>query len=348
MTTSTVLNKEQQTLLKPDEDLMFDREGFDRPSIRQEFAPVQEIDPSTRYVEQGNAYFISPDSDNPIGPTATGESFGNIELVKASGGVIEIPRYTHGFTVDTEDEEVDTTWLTDARDGIMELFDIQADYAFLQGLVDEQGNDVFKGVFEWLDDEMPSANKIDCDNFDLSAGDLQGVPANIITKEAYGNVTGEYVETQWDLAVAKHSVWADWNSYGTFDGAMVESQWDLVQADRNDAAVGVNRRILIPESIGLRGPSDGGDLQRPIEMPDDDTTSDNDDVMYLIPQHDGDFYELYEQASPDVRGPIMKEGFKERWEYKWRAGVVQGQTQKRDNEIAQDAIKLQNVSNLFA
>lgn len=357
MATSSVLTKEQMTLVKPDENLMFDREGFDRRAIRQDFAPTRSLAAGQRYVEEGQAVFIDPDSDMPIGPTGLGESMGNIELVRVTGSTVKIPRYTHGFSLDVEDTEVDDSFVTDMRDGIMELFDIQADYAFLQGLTDEQGNTVFKGVFQWLDDNMPASNIIDCSTYDPSAGDLQGVPANIITQKAYEQVSGEYIDqnnSQWDLAAAKPEVWSYWNQYGTFDGAVVMSQWDLVQATENTDGVGVRRRVTIPHSIGLRGPRGGESLQLDVTMPTrtnagyvSPLATDDDDVMYLIPQHNGDFYELYEQGSPDVRGPIEKEGWQERWEYKWRAGVVQGQTHKRSTNIAQDAIKLENVTALF-
>lgn len=356
---SSVLTKEQQSLVKPDENLMFEREGFDRRSLRREFAPVETIDPSTKYVEQGNVSYIHPQSDMPSGPTVEGESFGNIELVREVGGTQQIPRYTNGFTVDQEDTEVDNRWLMDARDGIMELFDIQADLAFMLGLSTEADNTVFSGVFEWLDNNIPASNIIDCSQYDPSTGDLQGVPANIVAQKAYSYVTGEYVTDQWDLAVAKHPVWAEWNQLGTFDGATVESQWEMMQADANSDNVGVNRRIQLPKQIGLRGPSDMEEgLKFPLELPtrtnagynspigDLADYTDDDDVMYLIPRHDGDFYELYEQATPDTRGPLAKEGFRERWEYKWRGGVVQGQSFKSDG-VAVDAIKLENVTALF-
>lgn len=354
--TTSVLNKKQLTVLQPDEDLMFDREGFDRAGIRQEYAPIEAIQPGQRYIEQGDATFMSPESDFPEAPTGVGESFGNITLERITGAVQEIPRYTGGFHLDVEDQEVDMSHVQDMRDGIMELFDIQADYAFLQGLDREDGSTVFKGVYQWLQDNMPAENIIDCSTYDPSAGDLQGVPANIITQVAFQKVDGEYVGNQnmsWDLAVAKPEIWANWNQYGTFDGAVVQSQWDLVEASDNDMNIGVRRRNNVPRQIGLRGPPDRSDLQLSIDMPTRQNTgyssplSDGDnDVMFLIPEHNGDFYELYEEGSPDHR-VVEKEGWKERHEYKWRAGVTQGFTHKRDADLATDAIKLENVTALF-
>jgi hypothetical protein len=355
--TTSILTEKQQTMVKPDEDLMFDREGFDRRQIRQEYAPVQALDPSQKFVEQGDATFIAPESDYPTGPTSEGEVLGNIDLVRVTGGTQEIPRYTHGFTLDVEETEVSDAHVAEMRDGIMELFGIEADYAFLQGLQREDGSDVFKGVFEWLQDEMPSSNIIDCSTYDPSAGDLQGVPANIVKQVALRQVTGEYHDGTWDIAAAKHPVWSDWNQLGTFDGATVESQWEMIRAD-DEQDVGVMRKNRVPKEIGLRGPPSVGDLQLSIDFPtrvnsaynsdigDIEGYTDDDDVMWLIPEHGGDFYTLHEQGSPDHR-MLEKEGWKERHEYKWRGGVTQGQTHKRDTDIAVDAIKLENVSALF-
>jgi hypothetical protein len=357
--TTSVLTQKQQTLVKPDEDLMFDREGFDRRQIRMEYAPVNAIDPSTKFVENGDAMFVTPESDYPEGPTSEGEVLGNIDLVRVTGDTQEIPRYTHGFTLDTEETEVSNAHVAEMRDGIMELFGIQADYAFLQGLDREDGTNVFKGVFEWLQDEMPSGNIINGADYDPSAGELQGVPANIVKQIALRKVTGEYIDGQWDIAAAKHPIWADWNQLGTFDGATVESQWEMIRAE-DEQDVGVRRKNRVPNEIGLRGPAGVGDLQLAIDFPARSNstyssplgTSDypdyeaSDDAMWLIPQHNGDFYELYEQGSPDHR-MLEKEGWKERHEYKWRAGVVQGQTHKRDTDIAVDAVKIENVTALF-
>jgi hypothetical protein len=365
MATSSVLTQEQMSLVKPANGVMIERgegnsNGFDREAIRTEFAPIRELANGTRYVEEGSATFLHTESDYPDAPTSVGESFGNVELVREVGGTQYIPRYTHGFTYDTEDGEVDDSFLAEMRDGILQMFDVQADYAFLQGMDDEAGNSVFDGVFQFLEDNMPSSNFIDCSNYDPSAGDLAGVPANIVLQEAYQKVTGHYVETQWDIAVAKHPIWSEWNQVGTFDGAILQSQWEVMQAT-DDAEVGVNRRLLLPNEIGLpTAPSQNGNLTFDIDYPartntgytsDIGTLSDfeeADDVMYLIPEHGGDFYELYEEGTPDTRGPLEKDGFRERFEYKWRGGVVQGQNmQKRDTNVALDTIKLENVTALF-
>lgn len=341
MVTST-FNKEMMEQVLPNENLMFYRSGFDRPSIRRELAGVTALSQGERYVKQGNASYIHPDSDMPTAPTATGESFGNIELVHDVGKQTEMPRYTNGFVYNEEEDELGGGYVNDLMRATMEVFDIQADLTFLFGLYDDQDNEVIPDVFSWLDGVIPSENVIDCSSFDVAGGDLNGLPANIIKQTAYENVTGEYVLNQWDVAVAKHSVWSDWNQLGTFDGTTgsEKSQWDLVQQNNDNANVGVNRSMKIPESIGLRSPKDMENrLTWDIDTIDDDT-------MYLIPNHGGDFYELYEQGTPDHRGPLMKDGFKQRHEYKWRGGVAYGFSH-RAKGLAPDTMRLDNVSSLF-
>lgn len=357
--TTSVLNEDQLTLVKPDAGVMIDRDanpqlGFDRSAIRTEFAPVNELAAGQKYVEEGDAVFLDAETtDLAEGPTGIGEVFGNVGLVRVQGGRQQIPRYTHGFTVEIEDgepQEGDSA-LMEKRDGILEIFDVAADLAFLQGMTDDAGNTVFQGVFEWLQDNMPSENIIDADDYDLSSGDLGGVPANIITSEAYGVVDNLYVTTEWDLGVAKPEVWKYWNQFSTFDGAVVQSQMELLMAEENTAGVGINRTFTVPPRIGLPSdPAQDEDLVFDIDMPElehDDAGEGRDDVMFLIPNHGGDFYELYERGEPDHR-VVEKEGFRERHEYKWAAGVVQGQNNHKFNtDIARDAVKIENVSTLF-
>lgn len=363
--TSSVLNEEQLTLMKPDEGIMTRRgEGVNAPrdmnQLRTELAPVQEIDSGTRYVEEGSATFINHESDMPTGPSGIGETVGNVDLVRVVGGRQQLQRYTHGFTVDIEDEEVSNSWVTEARDAILTLFDLEADRVFYKGLDAEDGTTVVKGVFNWLEDNMPSSNIINCADFDPSSGDLGGVPANIVKKEAYSYTEGIYANNQWDVAVAKPPVWAYWNELGTFEGATIESQWEMIAAE-DDADVGVDRRFNLPNDIGIpHAPGEDSSLTFDVDLPTRTNTtytsplasrSDyeaSDDAMYLIPDHGGDFYELYEEGSPEVRGPLEKEGWRERFEYKWTAGVVQGQNgHLTDTDKARDVIKLENVTALF-
>lgn len=352
-----MLNKELQEQIRPDENLMFDRKGFDRRSLRRELAGTEALAPGQKFITQGNAYFVHPDSDMPTGPAGIGESFGNVEVISQTGFTVQIPRYINGMMLDVQDYDIPamSRVIRNKRDAIMELFDIQADLAFYNGLVDQAGNQIFLGVFEWLEANMDAGNVIDCSEFvngGARQGELGGVPANVILDIAYGLTENEYADDMWEVAVARKSVWAKWNAVGTADYNMNRSQWQLINAD--DVGVGVQRRMNFPLKIGLRAPDGMAetlrfDLSFPTATSADDSLGSipvDDDVMYLIPRHNGDFYYLVEETTPSVRGPLEKDGWKERWEYSWKAGVVQGMSHRAGGG-APDVVKLENVEALF-
>lgn len=340
MPTSSVLNEEMQEVVQPDEDIMFRNIGRDRSGIRMEFAPVESVSISDKYVNGGDSTFIHPDSDMPTMPTAEGESMGNLQLVRETGDKEQLFRAAHGLTVNLEDEDVDREWLQRSRDAIISMFDKQADLAFLQGIDDRDTGTVYQqGVFDWLDDNIPASNIINANNTTYD------VPANIIVQDAYEETSGEYVDTTWDLAVAPHNVWGDWNHYDTHSGAEVASTWALVDATRNGAGVGVNRRLTVPDNIGFdTPPSMSDDLEFSIDFPTANNGSD-DDVMYLLPDHGGDYFTVYESGTPRSR-TVPEHGWRERLEYMWRGGTVYNNSHRLD-DVAKDAIKIENVSTLF-
>jgi hypothetical protein len=152
-----------------------------------------------------------------------------------------------------------------------------------------------------------------------------------------------------------HNVRALWNTIDANSGATLASQWADMGEDR--AGVGntiVNDTVLIPNSIGLRTPPDDTSdaLQFDISFP---TATDgaDDDVMYLVPDHGGDFFEMFEQPEPTlIQDPIRKDGGKLKYEYYWRAGHGLGFGSHRTDDgsggnNAIDAVKIENVSALF-
>jgi hypothetical protein len=75
--------------------------------------------------------------------------------------------------------------------------------------------------------------------------------------------------------------------------------------------------------------------------------------MYLIPDHGGDFFSMYEHPEPTlIQEPVRKNGGRLEYEYYWRAGQAFGfGSHKTDDgaggDVAYDAIKIENVSALF-
>lgn len=353
MTTTSFLTEKVQTLLEPDEDLMLEREGRDRRGIRREIAPLMEMERGTRYVEEGDGMYVDAKSDMPTSDTAVGEVLGNVDIVRYVGDQVRIPRMTHGLTVDIEEMEVDGAEekVRRAQDAVMEMFDIQADLQFLTGITDEEGNTVQPGVFEWIDSNIDSGNVIDAGSWQSS--NSGSPPANVVVSEAYSKTTGEYADDSWDFVMWKHNVRAQWNRIDNNSGVSQQSQWLDLGSDAQGVGQSlVNDVVLIPENIGLRTAPDAADTLRfPINFPTASNGSD-DDVMYLVPDHGGDFFQMYEQPEPTLIGdPIRKEGGKQRYEYYWRAGQAFGFGSHRNDDgtgdgTPEDLVKIENISGL--
>jgi len=342
----------------PDEDVMLERRGRDRRGLRREIAPLTEMERGTRKVEEGDGVYVDSESDMPEGTTGVGEVLGNVDIVRYVGDEVLIPRMTHGMTVDAEDLDIGQAneKVNRAQDALMEMFDIQADLQFLLGITDEQGNEVQPGVFDWLDDNIPAGNVINAGDYTSSYSIDNGQPSNIIQRVAYETTEGIYADDSWDFAMYPHNVRALWNTIDSNSGATIKSQF----MDLGDDAMGVGSSIvggefLIPSKTGLRTAPD-----QPDTLTFDITGSlptaangDDDDVMYLVPDHGGDFFEMYEQPEPTmIQEPIRKNGGQLEYEFYWRAGQAFGFGSHETDDgaggsIAHDAVKIENVSALF-
>lgn len=346
MATTTFLSEEEQRLLQPDEDSMLEREGRDRRGIRRELAPTTEMERGTRYVEEGEGVYASADTDMPTTETSVGEVLGNVDIVRYVGEQVRVPRMTHSLTVDAEDMEIDgaAEKVSRSQQVLMETFDIQADLQFLNGIADEAGNVVQPGIFSWLDNNIADDNVYDGEQIDVE-NDLNGHQANLIVQDAYSKTSGEYVDSSWDHVIWDHQARAMWNQIDNNSGVSQASQWlDLGSDNANVGQSLVGDNVLIPDQIGLPTAPDQPDtLQFDVDFPDD--------TMYLIPDHGGDFYEMFEQPEPSlIDEPIRKNGGKQEFEYYWRGGQAFGFNAHNLNDVeatAQDVVKIENVSALF-
>jgi len=340
MTTTSYLTEEEQLVLEPDEDLMLDREGFDRRGIRRELMPTTEMERGTRYVEEGDGVYASADTRMPEEDTAVGEVMKGVDIVRYTGEQVRVPRMTQGMTVHAEDLDVDGAQekVDRAREVVLETFDITADLNVMTG------GPLQESIFSWLDSNVPNDNVIDCGSSDFGGGE----PANVIVRDAFEKVTGRYVEDGWDYVIWPQEVRAKWNQIDNNSGVRQTSAWLDLESDAmgvGDSVVGDS--VLIPDTVGLRTAPDEPDaLQFDIPLGDDE--------MYLIPDHGGDFFEMYENPEPSlIQDPLRKSGGRLEFEYYWRAGHKLGFGSARTDDgqggsEAHDAIKLTNVSELFA
>lgn len=357
-TTSFHLEEDFTEQVAPNEDVMLEREGRDRRGLRREMAPVTEMERGTRKVEEGDGVYVDSKSDMPTGTTSVGEVLGNVDIVRYVGDEVPIPRMTHGMTVDAEDLEIDraTEKVQRAQDALMEMFDIQADLQFLLGITDEEGNEVEQGVFDWLDDNIPDDNVINAGDYTSDYSIDSGQPSNIIQRVAYEKTEGIYADDGWDFAAYPHNVRALWNTIDANSGAAIKSQFmDLGDDAANVGQSVVGDEFLIPRRTGLRTAPDAPETLK-FDIKDNLPTAangDNDDVMYLIPDHGGDFFSMYEQPEPTmIEEPIRKNGGQLEYEFYWRAGQAFGFGSHQTDDgaggsIAHDAVKIENVSALF-
>lgn len=358
-TTSFHTEEDFTEQVAPDEDVMLEREGRDRRGLRRELSPTTEMERGTRKIEEGDGYYVDSKSDMPTGTTGVGEVMGNVDIVRYTGDDVEIPRMTHGMTVDAEDLDIGgaNDKVQRSQDALMEMFDIQADLQFLLGITDEEGNQIQPGVFHWLDANMPDENVINAGNHTSDYSISNGQPSNIIQRVAYGKTEGIYADDGWDTIAMTHGVDALWNTIDDNSGVSLKSQWaDLEDDNRNVGSSVVNDMFKLPRYTGIKTAPDASDtLQFDLHdeaLPAAQNGAD-DDVMYLIPDHGGDFFSVYEQPEPTmIQEPIRKNGGQLEYEFYWRAGQAFGfgshQTDDgQGGSVAHDAIKIENVSALF-
>lgn len=358
-TTSFHTEEDFTEQIAPDEDVMLEREGRDRRGLRRELAPMTQMERGTRKIEEGDGVYVDPKSDMPTGTTGVGEVLGNVDIVRYIGDEVLIPRMTHGMTVDAEDLDIGgaTEKVNRSQDALMEMFDIQADLQFLLGITNEEGADTQPAVFHWLDDNMPADNIINAGDYTSKYSISNGQPSNIIQNIAYSKTEGIYADDGWDMAAMTHSVDALWNTIDDNSGVSLKSQWtDLGNDSRNVGSSIVNDTFKLPRYTGLRTSPDAPETLQ-FDLHDEAlptaSNGDDDDVMYLIPDHGGDFFSLYEQPEPTmIQEPIRKNGGQLEYEFYWRAGQAFGFGSHQTDDgaggsVAHDAIKIENVSALF-
>lgn len=353
MVTTSTLKQEAVTAALPDDDVMLERRGFQTRGLRRELGPdvmpVNGIGNDTRKVEAGNASFVDEDSDLPLGPTGIGETGGSVGLTEERGSEFDLFRYAHHMRVLEEDEEVDAAQVAEKTRAMMELFDLKMDHTVFSGVSDENGNTLRNDIFSELKSNIPSSRTIDCSTLSL-ANDLNGVEANVFREEAYAQMEGHYFQDQWAVGIAKHPVWARLNALDTADGAAIFTHWEVSGGERVAGTPGlINRRFRVPSYLGLPSSSaNAGDLSFNI-------SSLGSDEMLLLPPTNGDFMQLWEQGTPDSRGPIQKSGWAHEFEYKMWGGhafasdfAAGGDAPQDDNgNPYPDCIHVTNLSSLF-
>lgn len=353
MTSTSVFKEEDVTMMLPDDDVMLERRGFQTRGFRRELGPdllpVNPIGNDVREIEAGNRRYVDEDSTFALAPTGIGEVGGNVGITEERGTKFELYRMAHHLQVHIEDQEVDADQMDEKVRAVMELFDLTLDKWVFDGIEDENGTTIRNDIFSELKSAIPAARTIDCSALSLSS-DLNGMIANLFREEAYKDVEGHYFDDSWAALIAKHDVHALFNRLDTNDGAGIFTEWEISGGERVASTPGlIDRRIRVPAYLGL--PAHGtnsGALSFNI-------TSLGSDEALLVPPYGGDFAALWEQGTPDTRGPLPQRGWREEFEYKmWGGHAFDSQFAPGDDQPvddngnrAPDAFHLTNVSSLF-
>lgn len=348
---TTTTHKREQTLVEPRENQLRDRLGFDRRGLRREFAAVESLDLSDKYIEQEDRLFIDPKTtDLPFGPSGMGETGGSgMAMYREEGSAWQTYRFTHGFTTLQEDLDASNSTVAEQRDEVIQIFDFFADSMFMKGIDDQNGNQIKQGMFSWLKSNIPSARTFDAEDYDGDSGDddYTGVEENLIKYDAYESVSGNLLNDRnanWDLMVGRQSALANFNKVsGSQGGEGGDSYWDRL-SDPN-AIGGVNDWVVVPDNMEYPyTPAD----ETPLTI--DLTTELGDDEVILLPDMDtvmDKYWALHEMDEPEAFPMYQEGGGKMRQDYAWRYTHEFNPKGHQRFADAEDAIHIQNVSALF-
>lgn len=353
MTTTSTFKREELQEQLPDENAMLERRGFQTRGFRRELGPdilpVNPLDQGVREIEAGNKAFMDEDSDFSLAPTGLGEAGGAVGITEERGDKFQMYRKASHIRVSEEDEEVDADNLSEKQRAVLELFDLTFDSWVFRGIQDENGNTIRNDIFSQLKSGIPTARTLDLSTYGVDA-DLNGVRANIFREEAYSLMEGHYFDDSWAVLIAKHPVHAKLNQLDTNDGAGIFTEWDISSGERVASNPGlIDRKVRVPSYLGL--PSTAGNAGS-LSFPIDSLGSDE---ALLLPSHNGDWMQLWEQPSPDVRDPIPVRGWGREIEYKiWGGHAFDTEMSAGGDRPVDDAgnpypdaIHITNVSSLF-
>lgn len=362
---TTTTTKRDVTVIEPRDAQLRKRLGFDRRGIRREFAAVESLDLTDKYVQQEQRTLIDPDSvDRPNGPGGQGETAGSgIELYTEEGDAWRTYRFAQGFTMLEEDLRGGQDSVAQQRDEVIEMFDFFSDELFLRGVDDEQGNELKKGMIDWLKTNIPSARTFDCDDYDGDSGDTDDYtdnPTDLIHTEALSNVSGNLLDddnASWDMMVGRLNAVSQFNQHDT-DHPDKNTYWEQLSggsAARGSGAPlgGVKQWNVMPDQLEYpHTPDDKSPLTVDLSTSDGTTTNEKlgPNEVILLPDMErvsNRYWKLYEMDQPFAFDPHQMGGGKWRQDYATRYTHEFDPKGIKRFSNAEDAVHIKNVDVLF-
>lgn len=351
MASQTTTQKREQTRIEPRDQQMRQRLGFDRRGLRREFAGVEDLSLSDKYIETEDRRFINPTStDLPAGPSGMGETGGTgVEMYVEEGDQWQTFRFTHGFSVLQEDLEASNDSVAQQRDEVLEIFDFFADSLFMTGIEDRAGNQIKPGMLEYLKSNIPAERTFDCEDYDGDSGDddYTDDPENLLFYDAYSEVSGNLLNSrnsQWDLMVGRQPALANFNRIrDTSAGADRGTYWQKINSP--DAIGGVSDWTVIPDQMEYPYTPEGVD---PLSV--DLSSYLGEDEVILLPDMDTvrqNYWRLNEMDTPRSFDMHQEGGGQMRQDYAWRYLHRMNPEGHKRWAALEDAVYLKNVSALF-
>lgn len=370
MPVSTTIKEEEQKLAIPRmDDEMFVREDFDQKRLRYEFAGVSDIALDQEKIKTEDIEVLDPETlEMPVGPAGAYDDFGSsggIETIMVDGQEWETFVYDNGFYWHPDMDDVDS--LERQRTAVEEMFHFLGDVNFFLGMdPDGDGTNEYKGMFEWMRDNIPSARTFDCENYDGDSGDddFTDVPEDLIRGEVMTAVAEDFsgsaldMNSGFDLMLGSPTAIRRFKGYSagsTSDQERGPTFWErLTDADT------VQEAFNLPYKLQPDYLHDAADADIPTDFMRfslvDQTTAVNPsdmevighDEVFLIPDVElwmDEYVDLRESASPAHYGPVEEMSGKRGHGYKWRYGHKWDPKEKRST--ADDVVHLKNVSALF-
>ena len=372
MPVSTKLKEEAQKLAVPrSDDEMFVREDFDQKRLRYEFASVQDIAIDQETIKTEDIEVMDPSTlEMPVGPAGAYDDHGTaggMETIMVDGQEYDTFVYNHGFSWHPEMDELDS--VERQRTAIEEMFHFLGDVNFFMGMdVDGDNVNEYKGMFQWLRNNIPSQRVFDCENWDGDSGDsgdYSDVPEDLIRGEVieaiYEDFGGNALDasTGFDLMVGSPTAINQFEGFSV--GPTMDEQRGPTFMQRLESANTVQDAFRFPYKLQPDYLHDAATSDIPDDFMEFTTVDLNTavnpggmevlgyDEVFLIPDVEmwmDEYVDLRESASPNHYGPVEQPfSGAEAHGYKWRYGHKFDLLERHSE--ATDVVHLKNVSELF-
>jgi hypothetical protein len=370
MPVATQLKEEEQKLAIPrDDDEMFMREDFDQKRLRYEFAGVGDIALDQEKIKTEDIEVLDPETlEMPVGPAGAFDDFGSsggIETIMVDGDEWETFVYDNGFRWHPDMDSVDS--IERQRMAIEEMFHFLGDINYFLGMdIDGDGTNEYKGMFEWMRNNIPSARTFDCSKYDDSTeqGDYTDVPEDLIRGEVMTSVAEDFtgsaldMNNGFDLMIGSPRAIQQFKGYSagsTTDQERGPTFWErLTDADTVNEAFNMPYKLqpdYLPDNVKDDIPVDFlrfdlidmGTAVNPSGM-----SQLGYDEVFLIPDVElwmDEYVDLRESGAPAHYGPVEEMSGARGHGYKWRYGHKFDPLGK--HSTVSDVVHLTNISALY-